>query len=72
MEKEQKRRSIREINASMDEIIKRKPTQKQIEELAEVIRKINEENEAYDSIIDSNQKIAKSDESFMTEWNGNK
>jgi hypothetical protein len=67
MEKEQKRRSIREINASMDEIIKRKPTQKQIEELAEVIRKINEENEAYDSIIDSNQKIAKSDESFMTE-----
>jgi hypothetical protein len=67
MEKEQKRRSIREINASMDEIIKRKPTQKQIEELAEVIRKINEGNEAYDSIIDSNQKIAKSDESFMTE-----
>ncbi len=67
MEKEQKRRSIREMNASTDEIIKRKPTQKQIEELAEVIRKINEENEAYDSIIDSNQKIAKSDESFMTE-----
>ncbi len=64
MEKQQKRPSIREINAEMDAIMKRKPTKQQIEELGEVIRKINKENEA----IDSNKKIARaSDDNFVTE-----
>jgi hypothetical protein len=61
------RRSLKEINAEMDAINKRKPTDEQIKELAEVIRKINEENEAYDSAIDSNKKIAKPDDNLLTE-----
>lgn len=68
MEKQQKRPSIREINAEMDAIMKRKPTKQQIEELGEVIRKINEENEATDSTIDPNKKIARSsDDNFVME-----
>lgn len=62
-----KRRSLKEINAEMDAIIKRKPTKQQIEELGEVIRKINEENEASNSTIDSDKKIARSDDNFVTE-----
>ena len=67
MDKDKKRPSIREINAEMDAIIKRKPTKEQIEELAEVIRKINEENDDLDVENDSNKKIAKSNENFITE-----
>jgi hypothetical protein len=68
MEKQQKRPSIREINAEMDAIIKRKPTKQQIEELGDVIRKINEENESTDSAIDPRKKIARSpDDSFIAE-----
>ena len=66
MSKQQKRPSLKEINAQMDAIIKRKPTQEQIEELGEVIRKINEENQDVESVI-PDKKIAKSDETFMTE-----
>ena len=62
------RRSLKEINAEMDAIMKRKPTKQQIEELGEVIRKINKENEAIDSMIDPNKKIARaSDDNFVTE-----
>lgn len=66
MNKQQKRPSLKEINAQMDAIIKRKPTGEQIEELGDVIRKINEENQDVESVI-SDKKIAKSDETFMTE-----
>ena len=66
MNKQQKRPSLKEINAQMDAIIKRKPTQEQIEELGDVIRKINEENQDVESVI-PDKKIAKSDETFMTE-----
>ena len=61
------RRSLKEINAEMDAIMKRKPTKQQIEELGEVIRKINEENEAANSTIDPDKKIARSDDNFVTE-----
>lgn len=39
-----KRPSLKEINAQIDKINKQKPLKKQIEELGDVIRKINEEN----------------------------
>ncbi|PIP96640.1 MAG: hypothetical protein COW00_11955 [Bdellovibrio sp. CG12_big_fil_rev_8_21_14_0_65_39_13] len=54
------RRSLEEIYKDMDAINKSKPTDKQIDELAVVIRKINEENEGQDS-SDSDRKIARSD-----------
>jgi hypothetical protein len=65
MDKQQKRPSMKEINASIDAILKRKPTKKQIEELAEVIKKINEENG--EAPIDSDKKIARGDDDFLME-----
>jgi len=41
----QKRRSIKEINAQMDKINKRKPNKSQIEELGKVIKEINKKND---------------------------
>ena len=67
MDKQRNRPSMKEINAEMDAIIKRKPTKEQIEELGNVIRKINEENESTDSTITPDKKIARSDENFLTE-----
>jgi NTP pyrophosphatase (non-canonical NTP hydrolase) len=45
MENKVKRRSLEEIYADMDRVNKRKPTSKQIEELGEVIQKINDGNQ---------------------------
>jgi hypothetical protein len=44
MDKKRNRPSMKEINAEMDAIIKRNPTPKQIEELAEIIETLNEES----------------------------
>ncbi len=54
-----KRRNLEEIYTDMDAVNKSKPTSKQIEELAEVIRKINEENVGDNSSINPDKKIAK-------------
>jgi hypothetical protein len=67
MDKQRNRPSMKEINAEMDAIKKRKPTKEQIEELGNVIRKINEENEGTDSAVTPDKKIARSDENFLTE-----
>jgi hypothetical protein len=67
MDKQRNRPSMREINAEMDAIKKRKPTKEQIEDLGDVIRKINEENEGTDTANISDKKIARSDENFLTE-----
>ena len=58
MENKVKRRSLEEIYADMDRVNKRKPTSQQIEELGEVIRKINEENQDDQTII-PDKKIAR-------------
>ncbi len=46
-----KRPSLKEINAHMDKLNKQRPSKKQIEELGEVIRKINEENQKDEQVI---------------------
>ncbi|MFP5490954.1 MAG: hypothetical protein ACLGG0_05600 [Bacteriovoracia bacterium] len=56
-----KRPSLKEINAHMDKLNKQKPSKKQIEELGEVIRKINEENGTDEKVIPA-KKIAISDD----------
>lgn len=56
-----KRPSLKEINAQMDKLNKQKPTQKQIDELGEVIRKINEEYGTNEKAIPA-KKIAISDD----------
>ena len=60
MENNVKRRSLEEIYADMDRVNKRKPTSQQIEELGEVIQKINEENQVDQTTI-PDKKIARSD-----------
>ena len=67
MDKQRNRPSMREINAEMDAIKKRKPSKEQIEDLGNVIRKINEENEGTDTANIPDKKIARSDENFQTE-----
>jgi Tfp pilus assembly protein PilO len=56
-----KRPSLKEINAQMDKLNKQKPSKKQIDELGEVIRKINEENGTDEKVIPV-KKIAISDD----------
>lgn len=60
MENKVKRRSLEEIYADMDRVNKRKPTSEQIEELGEVIQKINEENQVDQTTI-PDKKIARPD-----------
>jgi hypothetical protein len=66
-----KRRSIQEINKDMDIITKRKPSKDQIEDLARVIKKINEEerssNESEEIPV---RKIAISNDNSGAEING--
>lgn len=56
-----KRPSLKEINAQMDKLNKQRPSKKQIEELGEAIRKINEENGTDEKAIPA-KKIAISDD----------
>ncbi len=51
MDKQRNRPSMKEINAEMDAIKKRKPTKEQIEELGNTIKQINEKNEDEDSAL---------------------
>lgn len=61
-----KRPNLKEINAQMDKLNKQKPSKKQIEELGEVIRKINEENNSQGTVIPA-KKIAISDDRPLME-----
>ena len=61
MENLNKRRSLEEIYADIDKVNKRKPTAKQIEDLGNVIRKINEEDQAEQAVV-PDKKIAGSTE----------
>lgn len=61
-----KRPSLKEINAQMDKLNKQKPSKKQIEELGEVIRKINEENNSQGTVIPA-KKIAISEDQPLME-----
>lgn len=64
-----KRRSIQEINKDMDTINKRKPSKDQIEDLARVIKKINEEDQSHEEEIPV-RKIAISNDNSGAEING--
>lgn len=65
-----KRRSIQEINKDMDAINKRKPSKEQIEDLARVIKKINEDEQSHESQEIPVRKIAISSENTGAEING--
>lgn len=65
-----KRRSIQEINKDMDAINKRKPSKEQIEDLARVIKKINEEELSRESEEVPVRKIAISSDNAGAEING--
>lgn len=65
-----RRRSIQEINNDMDAINKRKPSKDQIEDLARVIKKINEEDQSHESKEIPIRKIAISSENSGAELNG--
>lgn len=65
-----KRRSIQEINKDMDAINKRKPSKDQIEDLARVIKKINEEEQSHESEELPVRKIAISSDNSGAEING--
>lgn len=60
-EQMKKRPSLKEINARMDKLNKQRPSKNQIEELNEVIRKINKENGTDEEMIPA-RKIAASDD----------
>lgn len=65
-----KRRSIQEINKDMDAINKRKPSKEQIEDLARVIKKINEDEQSDEAQEIPVRKIAISSEGAGAEING--
>lgn len=60
-----KRPSLKEINAQMDKLNKQKPSKKQIEELGEVIRKINEDNNSQGTVIPAKKIAISEDRSLM-------
>lgn len=53
----------------MDKLNMQKPSKKQIKELGEVIRKINEENNSQGKVIPA-KKIAISEERLLMEYDG--